>query len=84
MSDGTGIAVVSAAPESPTKVLNEPRTVFCWSEERFVPLCWGESGTKEGFVHYPAENRRATVKLNDLSTALEKRVKMRRERINPQ
>lgn len=36
---------------------------------------------KERFVCYPAENRRTRVKLNDLSRALEKRVKMRRGRI---
>lgn len=38
---------------------------------------------KERFVCYPAANRR-TVKLNDLSRALEKRVKMRRGRTNSQ
>lgn len=78
------MAVASAAPESPMKLLNEPGTVLHWSHECFVPLCWGESGMKEGFVCYPAENRRARVKLNGLSRALENRVKMRRGRINPQ
>ena len=84
LSDGTGMAVASAAPESPMEVLNEPGTVFHCSDECFVPLYWSESGMKEGFVSYPAENRRARVKLNDLSRALEKRVKKRRGRINPQ
>lgn len=47
-------------------------------------LCWDEHGVKKGFVCCPAENRRARVKLNDLSSILEKRVKMRKRRINPQ
>jgi len=72
LSDGTGVVVASAAPENSMEVLNEPGTVFHCSDELFVPLCWGESGMEKGFVHYPAENRRARLNLNDLSRALEK------------
>lgn len=55
LSYGTGMAVASPTPEGPMEVFNEPGTVFHCSDEQFFSLC---VGVKEGFVCFPADNRR--------------------------
>lgn len=75
--------VASAAPESPMEVMNEPGCFFLLLTWTVCPSALEWSWDEEGFVCYTAENRRARAKLNNLSRALEKRVKVRMGRIDP-